>query len=161
MVFRDNINFVNIGERTNVTGSSIFKKLIKNGDFEKALDIAKEQIDNGAQIIDINMDEGMLDSKEIMEKYLRYISSDPNIAKVPIMIDSSKWEVLENGLKNIQGKPIVNSISLKEGEEVFLSQARIIKKFGAAVVVMAFSYPACASIVLESVIPQATLETNP
>ena len=138
LIFRDNINFVNIGERTNVTGSSIFKKLIKNGDFEKALDVAKEQIDNGAQIIDVNMDEGMLDSKEIMEKYLRFISSDPNIAKVPIMIDSSKWEVLENGLKNIQGKPIVNSISLKEGEEVFLNQARIIKKFGAAVVIMAF-----------------------
>jgi 5-methyltetrahydrofolate--homocysteine methyltransferase len=91
LIFRENINFVNIGERTNVTGSSIFKKLIKNGDFEKALDVAKEQIDNGAQIIDVNMDEGMLDSKEIMEKYLRYISSDPNIAKVPIMIDSSKW----------------------------------------------------------------------
>ena len=151
LIFRDNINFVNIGERTNVTGSSIFKKLIKNGDFEKALDVAKEQIDNGAQIIDVNMDEGMLDSKEIMEKYLRYISSDPNIAKVPIMIDSSKWEVLENGLKNIQGKPIVNSISLKEGEEVFLNQARIIKKFGAAVVVMAFDENGQAETVDEKV----------
>ena len=151
LIFRDNINFVNIGERTNVTGSSIFKKLIKNGDFEKALDVAKEQIDNGAQIIDVNMDEGMLDSKEIMEKYLRYISSDPNIAKVPIMIDSSKWEVLENGLKNIQGKPIVNSISLKEGEEVFLNQARIIKKFGAAVVIMAFDENGQAETIDEKV----------
>ena len=137
-IFRDNINFVNVGERTNITGSSIFRTIIKSNDFEKALDIARDQIDNGAQIIDINMDEGLLDSKKIMETFLRYIASDPNIAKVPIMIDSSKWEVLECGLKNIQGKPIVNSISLKEGEESFLHQAKIIQKFGSAVVVMAF-----------------------
>ena len=150
-IFRDHINFVNIGERTNVTGSSIFKKLIKDENFEKALDVAKEQIDNGAQIIDINMDEGMIDSKKVMETYLRFISSDPNIAKVPIMIDSSKWEVLENGLKNVQGKSIVNSISLKEGEEVFLHQARIIKKFGAAVVVMAFDEDGQAETVNEKV----------
>jgi len=150
-IFRDNINFVNIGERTNVTGSSIFKKLIKNEDFEKALGVAKEQIDNGAQIIDINMDEGMLDSKKVMETYLRFISSDPNIAKVPIMIDSSKWEVLENGLKNVQGKPIVNSISLKEGEKTFLEQARTIKKFGAAVVIMAFDEDGQAETVDEKV----------
>jgi len=137
-IFKDHINFVNIGERTNVTGSSIFKKLIKDGNYDKALDVAKEQIDNGAQIIDINMDEGMLDSVKVMETFLRFISSDPNISKVPIMIDSSKWEVLENGLKNVQGKPIINSISLKEGEEIFTHQAKTIKKFGAAVVVMAF-----------------------
>ena len=137
-IFKDHINFVNIGERTNVTGSSIFKKLIKNEDYDKALDVAKDQIDNGAQIIDINMDEGMLNSKEVMQTFLRFISTDPNISRVPIMIDSSKWEVLENGLKNVQGKPIINSISLKEGEKTFIDQANIIKKFGAAVVVMAF-----------------------
>ncbi len=150
-IFRDNINFVNIGERTNVTGSSIFSKLIKNNDFDKALDIARDQIDNGAQIIDINMDEGLLDSKKIMETFLRYVASDPSIAKVPIMIDSSKWEVLENGLKNVQGKPIVNSISLKEGEESFLHQAKIIKKFGAAVVIMAFDEKGQAETIEEKV----------
>jgi len=137
-IFRDNINFVNIGERTNVTGSSIFKKLILSDNYDKALNVAKEQIDNGAQIIDVNMDEGMLDSKKAMETFLRFISADPNIAKVPIMIDSSKWSVLKEGLKNIQGKPIVNSISLKEGEDEFIKQAKIVKEFGAAVIVMAF-----------------------
>jgi len=137
-IFRDNINFVNIGERTNVTGSSIFKKLILSDNYEKALNIAKEQIDNGAQIIDVNMDEGMLDSEKAMETFLRFISADPNISKVPIMIDSSKWSVLKEGLKNIQGKPIVNSISLKEGEDEFIKQAKIVKEFGAAVIVMAF-----------------------
>ena len=137
-IFRDNMNFVNIGERTNVTGSSVFKKLILSNNYEKALHVAKEQIENGAQIIDVNMDEGMLDSEKAMETFLRFISSDPNIAKVPIMIDSSKWDILETGLKNVQGKPIVNSISLKEGERAFIKQAKIIKKFGAAVIVMAF-----------------------
>lgn len=137
-IFRDNINFVNIGERTNVTGSSIFKKLILNDNYDKALSVAKEQIDNGAQIIDVNMDEGMLDSEKAMETFLRFISADPNISKVPIMIDSSKWSVLKEGLKNIQGKPIVNSISLKEGEDEFTKHAEIVKKFGAAVIVMAF-----------------------
>ncbi|MBT5643745.1 MAG: dihydropteroate synthase, partial [Gammaproteobacteria bacterium] len=137
-IFRDNINFVNIGERTNVTGSSVFKKLILNNDYEKALNVAKEQIDNGAQIIDVNMDEGMLDSEKAIEKFLRFISADPNISKVPIMIDSSKWSVLEEGLKNIQGKPIVNSISLKEGKDEFISHAKKVKEFGAAVIVMAF-----------------------
>ena len=137
-IFRDNINFVNIGERTNVTGSSIFKKLILNDNYDKALSVAKEQIDNGAQIIDVNMDEGMLDSEKAMETFLRFISADPNISKVPIMIDSSKWSVLKEGLKNIQGKPIVNSISLKEGEDEFIKHAEIVKKFGAAVIVMAF-----------------------
>jgi len=137
-IFRDNINFVNVGERTNVTGSSIFKKLILNDNYDKALSVAKEQIDNGAQIIDVNMDEGMLDSEKAMETFLRFISADPNISKVPIMIDSSKWSVLNEGLKNIQGKPIVNSISLKEGKNEFIKQAKIIKSFGAAVIVMAF-----------------------
>jgi len=126
-IFRDNMNFVNIGERTNVTGSSVFKKLILSNNYEKALHVAKEQIENGAQIIDVNMDEGMLDSEQAMETFLRFISSDPNIAKVPIMIDSSKWDILETGLKNVQGKPIVNSISLKEGERAFIKQAKIIK----------------------------------
>ena len=131
-------NFVNIGERTNVTGSARFKKLIKNDDYETALAVAKEQIDNGAQIIDINMDEGLLDSEQAMEKFLKLIASEPDISKVPIMIDSSKWSVLEIGLKNIQGKGIVNSISLKEGEKEFIKQAKIIRKYGAAVVIMAF-----------------------
>ena len=131
-------NFVNIGERTNVTGSARFKKLIKNDDYETALAVAKEQIDNGAQIIDINMDEGLLDSEQAMEKFLKLIASEPDISKVPIMIDSSKWSVLEIGLKNIQGKGIVNSISLKEGEKEFIEQAKIIRKYGAAVVIMAF-----------------------
>jgi len=150
-IFRDNINFVNIGERTNVTGSSIFKKLILNNEFEKALNVAKEQIDNGAQIIDINMDEGMLDSNKAMEKFLRFISADPNIAKVPIMVDSSKWDILQTGLKNIQGKPIINSISLKEGEEIFIQQATYIKQFGASVIVMAFDENGQAETVVEKV----------
>ena len=137
-IFRDNINFVNIGERTNVTGSSIFKKLILSDNYEQALNVAKEQIDNGAQIIDVNMDEGMLDSEKAMETFLRFISADPNISKVPIMVDSSKWSVLEEGLKNIQGKPIINSISLKEGEDEFIKHAKKVKEFGAAVIVMAF-----------------------
>ena len=133
-----NINFINIGERTNVTGSAKFKKLILNNDFQKAVDIAKDQIDNGAQIIDINMDEGLLDSEKAMVKFLNLISVEPDIAKVPFMIDSSKWSVIEAGLKCIQGKPIVNSISLKEGEKTFIEQAEKIKNYGAAVVVMAF-----------------------
>ena len=135
---KPNINFINIGERTNVTGSAKFKKLILNGDFQEAVNVAKEQIDNGAQIIDINMDEGLLDSESAMVKFLNLISVEPDIAKVPFMIDSSKWSVIEAGLKCIQGKPIVNSISLKEGEKIFLEQAEKIKNYGAAVVVMAF-----------------------
>ena len=113
-----NIKFINIGERTNVTGSAKFK-LILSGNYQQAIDIAKEQIENGAQIIDINMDEGLLDSENAMVKFLNLISVEPDIAKVPFMIDSSKWSVIEAGLKCIQGKPIVNSISLKEGEEIF------------------------------------------
>ena len=138
LIIRPESNFINIGERTNVTGSSIFRKLIKSEDYEKALSVARDQVENGAQIIDINMDEGLLDSESAMEFFLRMIASEPDISRVPIMIDSSKWSVLEVGLKNIQGKGIVNSISLKEGEEEFIKQASIIKKYGAAVIVMAF-----------------------
>ena len=138
MIIRPDTNFVNIGERTNVTGSVKFRKLIKRGDYEEAIKIARSQIDNGAQVIDINMDEGLLDSESTMENFLRLIASEPDIAKVPIMIDSSKWSVLEVGLKNLQGKGIVNSISLKDGQDEFVRQAKLIKKYGAAVVVMAF-----------------------
>ena len=133
-----NINFINIGERTNVTGSAKFKNLIMSEQYEEAVGVAKSQIDNGAQIIDINMDEGLLDSKKAMQTFLNLISVEPDIAKVPFMIDSSKWEVIEAGLKCIQGKAIVNSISLKEGEKDFLIQAQKIKSYGCAVVVMAF-----------------------
>ena len=131
-------NFINIGERTNITGSLKFKRLIKENKYEEALSVAIEQVKNGAQIIDVNMDEGLIDSEKAMIKFLRLIASEPEICRVPIMIDSSKWEVIEQGLKNIQGKGIVNSISLKEGEGEFLKQARLIKKYGAAVIVMAF-----------------------
>ena len=117
-------NFVNIGERTNVTGSRKFLRLIKEGDFDTALSVARDQVEGGAQIIDINMDEGMIDGKEAMVKFLNLIASEPDICKVPIMIDSSKWEIIEAGLKCLQGKGVVNSISLKEGEENFIKQAR-------------------------------------
>ena len=130
--------FTNVGERINVTGSAMFKRLIMEEDYETALNVAREQVENGAQVIDINMDEAMLDSKAAMVKFLNLIASEPDISKVPIMVDSSKWEVIEAGLKCIQGKAIVNSISLKEGEEPFIRQAKIIKRFGAAAVVMAF-----------------------
>jgi 5-methyltetrahydrofolate--homocysteine methyltransferase len=131
-------NFVNVGERTNVTGSAKFLKMIKEGRFEDALEVALEQVQGGAQIIDVNMDEGMIDGAEAMTRFLNLIASEPDISRVPIMIDSSKWEIIEAGLKCVQGKGIVNSISLKGGEEEFVRQARIIKKFGAAVIVMAF-----------------------
>lgn len=131
-------NFVNIGERTNVTGSKAFLRMIKEGDYEAALAVARDQVENGAQIIDVNMDEGMIDGKEAMVKFLNLIASEPDIARVPVMIDSSKWEIIEAGLKCVQGKGVVNSISLKEGEEAFIHHARLIKKYGAAVIVMAF-----------------------
>jgi 5-methyltetrahydrofolate--homocysteine methyltransferase len=131
-------NFINIGERTNVTGSAAFKKLIVEGNFAEAVNVARQQVENGAQIIDVNMDEGLLDSKAAMRTFLRLIAAEPDIAKVPIMVDSSKWEVIEEGLKNVQGKAIVNSISMKEGEKQFLDQARKALSYGAAVVVMAF-----------------------
>lgn len=131
-------SFINIGERTNVTGSAAFKRLILSEDFEAALDVARQQVENGAQIIDINMDEAMLDSEAAMQRFLNLIASEPDISRVPIMIDSSKWSVIEAGLKCVQGKAIVNSISLKEGEAPFIEQAKKIKRYGAATVVMAF-----------------------
>jgi 5-methyltetrahydrofolate--homocysteine methyltransferase len=131
-------SFVNIGERTNVTGSAAFKKLIMAGDYPKAVEVARQQVENGAQIIDINMDEGLLDSLVAMETFVKLIAAEPDIARVPFMIDSSKWSVIEAGLKCVSGKPIVNSISMKEGEEQFLEQARKCMNYGAAVVVMAF-----------------------
>ncbi|MGR9116988.1 MAG: methionine synthase [Gammaproteobacteria bacterium] len=130
--------FVNVGERTNVTGSAKFKRLIVEEDYETALEIAKDQVENGAQIIDINMDEGMLESKEAMVRFLNLIASEPDIAKVPVMLDSSKWDIIEAGLKCIQGKGIVNSISLKEGEETFIQHAKLIRRYGAAAIIMAF-----------------------
>ena len=138
VTIRPESNFVNIGERTNVTGSAKFRRLIKEDNYEEALSVARQQIENGAQIIDVNMDEGLLDSEEAMVTFLRLIAAEPDIAKVPVMVDSSKWTVLEEGLKNLQGKGIVNSISMKEGEAEFIRQAKIIKKYGAAVIVMAF-----------------------
>lgn len=138
LVIRPESNFVNIGERTNVTGSRAFLRLIKEDKYEEALAVALEQVEGGAQIIDVNMDEGMLDGKSAMVRFLNLIASEPDIARVPVMIDSSKWEIIEAGLKCVQGKGIVNSISLKEGEEPFLEQAKKIKLYGAAVVVMAF-----------------------
>ncbi len=135
---REDSLFVNIGERTNVTGSKRFAELIKAGDYEAALDVARQQVANGAQIIDINMDEGMLDAPAAMERFLRLIGSEPDIARVPVMVDSSRWEALEAGLRNLQGKGIVNSISLKEGEAAFLEKAALVRRYGAAVVVMAF-----------------------
>ncbi len=134
----DDIPFVNVGERTNVTGSAKFRKLITAGDYATALDVARDQVENGAQIIDVNMDEGLIDSKKAMQEYLNLIAAEPDIARVPVMIDSSKWEVIEAGLKCVQGKPVVNSISMKEGEEAFLHQAKLCRMYGAAVVVMAF-----------------------
>ena len=131
-------SFVNIGERTNVTGSAKFKRLILEGDYETALQIAREQVENGAQIIDVNMDEAMLDSEEAMVRFLNLIAGEPDIARVPVMIDSSKWSVIEAGLKCVQGKCVVNSISLKEGEEAFIAQAKTVRRYGAAAVVMAF-----------------------
>lgn len=136
--FDANTLFINVGERTNVTGSAKFLRLIKEEQFEEALDVARQQVENGAQIIDINMDEGMLESKEAMNKFLKLVASEPDISKVPIMVDSSKWDVIEEGLRCIQGKAVVNSISLKEGEEEFIEKAKSCMRYGAAAVVMAF-----------------------
>ncbi len=130
--------FVNIGERTNITGSARFRNLIKAGDYDTALSVALQQVEVGAQVIDINMDEGMIDGVAAMDRFTKLTAAEPDISRVPVMIDSSKWEVIETGLKNVQGKPIVNSISLKEGEEKFIREARLCRKYGAAVVVMAF-----------------------
>ncbi len=131
-------NFVNVGERTNVTGSAQFKKLILEGRFDEAVAVARQQVESGAQVLDVNMDEGMLDSERAMVDYLNLIAAEPDIARIPVMVDSSKWSVIEAGLKCLQGKGIVNSISMKEGEEEFLRQARLVRRYGAAVVVMAF-----------------------
>ncbi|MEP7196470.1 MAG: methionine synthase [Saprospiraceae bacterium] len=138
LIFRPELNFVNIGERTNVTGSKAFAKLILNNKMDEAIIVAKQQVDAGAQIIDVNMDEGLLDGAKAMKEYLNFISAEPDIIKIPVMVDSSKWDVIESGLKCLQGKSIVNSISLKEGEESFKKQAKKVKKYGAATVVMAF-----------------------
>lgn len=138
LVIRPETNFVNIGERTNVTGSSVFRDLIKEEKYEEGLSVARQQVENGAQMVDVNMDEGMLESEEVMVTFLRLMASEPDISRVPVMLDSSRWSVLKAGLKSLQGKGVVNSISLKEGEEVFREQARTILDFGAAVIVMAF-----------------------
>ena len=138
LIVRPETNFLNIGERTNVTGSRAFARLIKQGDYTAALDVARQQVEGGAQVIDVNMDEGMLDSEEAMVTFLNLVMAEPDIAKLPIMIDSSKWSVIEAGLKCVQGKCIVNSISMKEGEEKFIEQAKIVRRYGASVVVMAF-----------------------
>ncbi|MAZ16364.1 MAG: methionine synthase [Ahrensia sp.] len=138
LTLTDEIPFVNVGERTNVTGSAKFRKLITAGDFATALDVARDQVENGAQIIDVNMDEGLIDSQKAMVEFLNLVAAEPDIARVPVMIDSSKWEIIEAGLKCVQGKPVVNSISMKEGEEAFLIQAKLCRAYGAAVVVMAF-----------------------
>ncbi len=125
-------NFINVGERTNVTGSKKFLRLIENEKFQEAVEIARDQVEGGAQIIDINMDEGLIDGVKAMTRFLNLIAAEPDISKVPIMIDSSKWEIIEAGLKVVQGKCIVNSISLKEGEKEFIKQAKLIKRYGAA-----------------------------
>ena len=138
LTVRPDSNFLNIGERTNVAGSPKFAQLIKAGDYEAALAIARQQVENGAQVIDVCMDEGMIDGVAAMTRFLNLVASEPDICKVPVMVDSSKWEVIEAGLKCLQGKGIVNSISLKEGEEKFLHQAKLVRRYGAAVVVMAF-----------------------
>ena len=130
--------FINVGERTNVTGSPKFSRLVKDGDLDGAVEVARQQVENGAQLIDVNMDEGMLDSVELMQRFQNLIASDPDISRVPVMLDSSNWDVIEAGLRCLQGKGVVNSISLKEGEEIFLAQARLVRRYGAAVVVMAF-----------------------
>ena len=135
---KEHTNFVNIGERTNVTGSKKFLRLIENKKFSEALEVARDQVEGGAQILDINMDEGLIDGVEAMTTFLNLIASEPDISKIPIMIDSSKWEIIEAGLKTVQGKSIVNSISLKEGEEEFIKYAKLIRRYGAAVIVMAF-----------------------
>ncbi len=131
-------NFINVGERTNVAGSRLFLRLIKEGKFDQALDIARDQVEGGAQIIDVNMDDGLIDGKEAMVTFLNLIAAEPDIARVPIMIDSSKWEIIEAGLQVVQGKSVVNSISLKEGEAEFVKHAVLIKRYGAALIVMAF-----------------------
>ncbi|RYG13229.1 MAG: methionine synthase, partial [Burkholderiales bacterium] len=138
LVITPDLLFINVGERTNVTGSAQFKKLIKEGRFEEAVEVARQQVANGAQILDVNMDEGLIDSEAAMVRFLNLIMSEPDIARIPVMVDSSKWSVIEAGLKCLQGKSVVNSISLKEGEAAFIEHARKVLRYGAAAVVMAF-----------------------
>src|SRR5690554_4236699 len=138
LVITPELLFVNVGERTNVTGSAKFKKLIKEDRFDEAVEVARQQVANGAQILDVNMDEGLIDSEKAMTRFLNLIAAEPDIARIPVMVDSSKWSVIEAGLKCLQGKGVVNSISLKEGEAEFLEHARTVLRYGAAVVVMAF-----------------------
>ncbi|MET3009787.1 methionine synthase [Stenotrophomonas koreensis] len=138
LVITPALNFINIGERTNVTGSAAFRRLISEGDYAAAVEVARQQVDAGAQILDVNMDDGMIDSESAMVRFLNLIMAEPDIARIPVMVDSSKWSVIEAGLKCLQGKGVVNSISLKEGEAAFLAQARLVQRYGAAVVVMAF-----------------------
>ncbi len=138
LVITPEMNFINVGERTNVTGSAVFRKLIENDQYAEALEVARQQVENGAQIIDVNMDEGLLDGPKAMTRFMNLIASEPDIARVPVMIDSSRWDVIEAGLRCLQGKGIVNSISMKEGEEQFIQQARLVQRYGAAVIVMAF-----------------------
>ena len=151
LVVRPETNFVNIGERTNVTGSKKFARLIRENKFEEALSVARQQVENGAQVLDVNMDDAMLDGVLAMTTFLNLLQAEPDIAKIPIMIDSSKFAIIEAGLKCVQGKCIVNSISLKEGEEKFIEQAIICKSFGAAVVVMAFDEAGQADTLLRKV----------
>src|ERR1043166_6566391 len=138
LVVRPESNFINIGERTNVTGSKKFARLIKDNKYEEALSVARQQVENGAQVLDVNMDDALLDGVKAMTTFLNLLQAEPDIAKIPVMIDSSKFEIIEAGLKCVQGKCIVNSISMKEGEEKFIEQAFICQAYGAAVVVMAF-----------------------
>ena len=138
LIVSEDTNFINVGERTNVTGSLRFARLIKEEKYDEAVEVALDQVRGGAQILDVNMDDGMLDGKVAMTKFLNLIASEPEIARIPIMIDSSKWDIIETGLKCIQGKGVVNSLSLKEGEKIFVEQARKVKQYGAAIVVMAF-----------------------
>ncbi|MGD2077697.1 MAG: homocysteine S-methyltransferase family protein, partial [Chloroflexota bacterium] len=149
--FSPALNFVNIGERTNVTGSRRFARLILNGDYEAALSVARQQVENGAQMIDVNMDEGMLDAEAAMVKFLNLVATEPDIARVPVVIDSSKWSVIEAGLKCVQGKAVVNSLSMKEGEAAFLQQARLARRYGAAIIVMAFDEEGQADTVARKV----------
>src|ERR1700761_5979069 len=138
LIVRPETNFVNVGERTNVTGSKKFARLIRENKYEEALSVARQQVENGAQVLDVNMDDALLDGVDAMTKFLNLLQSEPDIARIPIMIDSSKFEIIEAGLKCVQGKCIVNSISLKEGEEKFIQHAETCKMYGASVVVMAF-----------------------
>ncbi|NLC60833.1 MAG: dihydropteroate synthase, partial [Gammaproteobacteria bacterium] len=138
LVITPELNFINVGERTNVTGSARFRKLIKEDRFDEAVEVARQQVASGAQILDVNMDEGLIDSEKAMTRFLNLIAAEPDIARIPVMVDSSKWSVIEAGLKCLQGKGVVNSISLKEGEAEFLEHARTVQCYGAAVVVMAF-----------------------